>query len=154
MSKNRSGQFISGLLLGGAIGTVTGLLIAPRAGRQTRQLLKKSVEALPELAEDLSTSVQMQADRWSESTRTNWDGTLERLRQAIAAGVEAGSREREMLSRKEVKRSAETSPAIDELMDSENGLPYASASSSSAVPSPEATSNSELQRPQQRLGDD
>lgn len=154
MSKNRSGQFISGLLLGSAIGTVTGLLIAPRAGRQTRQLLKKSVEALPELAEDLSTSVQMQADRWSESTRTNWDGTLERLRQAIAAGVEAGSREREVLSRKEAKRSAETSPAIDELMDSENGLPYASSSSSSAVPSPEAASNSELQRPQQRLGDD
>uniref|UniRef100_A0ACD5GNP5 YtxH domain-containing protein n=1 Tax=Desertifilum tharense IPPAS B-1220 TaxID=1781255 RepID=A0ACD5GNP5_9CYAN len=148
MSKNRSGQFISGLLLGGVIGTVTGLLIAPRTGRQTRQLLKKSVEALPELAEDLSTSVQLQADRFSESTRSNWDETLEKLRQAIAAGVEAGSREREHLSAKEVKRSPDTSAAIDELMDADNGLAGYSPSSA-----PEVSTSSEFQRPSQRLGD-
>lgn len=94
MSDNRSGSFVGGLLLGAAIGAVTGLLVAPRAGRETRQLLKKSADALPELAEDLSTSVQLQADRLSESALRNWDGTLLRLREAIEAGVEASQRER------------------------------------------------------------
>ncbi|HEY9668936.1 MAG TPA: YtxH domain-containing protein [Coleofasciculaceae cyanobacterium] len=93
MSKKSAGAFIGGLLIGSAIGTVTGLLIAPRTGRDTRQLLKKSANALPELAEDLSTSVQLQADRLSETALRNWDGTLTRLREAISAGIEASQRE-------------------------------------------------------------
>jgi len=48
MSNNRSGVFIGGLMLGAAIGTLTGLLIAPRTGRETRKLLKKSADASPE----------------------------------------------------------------------------------------------------------
>src|SRR4028118_1946037 len=105
MSKKSAGSFIGGLLLGSAIGTVTGLLIAPRPGRDTRQLLRKSADALPELAEDLSTSVQLQADRLSESALRNWDGTLTRLREAIAAGIEASGRERQILSETEAADS-------------------------------------------------
>ncbi len=102
MSNNRSGTFIGGVLLGAAVGTLTGLLMAPRTGKETRQFLKKSADALPELAEDLSTSVQIQADRLSESALRNWDGTLERLRDAIAAGVEASQKESQVLNRNEV----------------------------------------------------
>jgi gas vesicle protein len=97
MSNNRAGSFIGGLLLGSALGTITGLLVAPRTGRDTRRLLKKSADALQELAEDLSTSVQLQADRLSESALRNWDETLLRLKQAIAAGIEASAREQEAL---------------------------------------------------------
>ncbi len=97
MSNNNSGVFIGGALLGAAIGTLTGLLIAPRTGRETRQLLKKSANALPELAEDLSTSVQIQADRLSESALRNWDETLERLREAITAGIDATQRDQELI---------------------------------------------------------
>ena len=92
MSDNQSGSggaFIGGVLIGTAIGAITGLLLAPKTGRETRQLLKKSADALPELAEDISTSVQLQADRLSETALRNWDGTLARLREAIAAGIEA-----------------------------------------------------------------
>lgn len=101
MSNNRSGVFIGGFLLGTAIGTLTGLLMAPRTGRETRQILKKSADALPELAEDLSTSVQLQADRLSESALRSWDETLERLKEAIAAGVEATGQERQALKRQD-----------------------------------------------------
>lgn len=97
MSNNRAGSFIGGLLLGSALGTITGLLMAPRTGRETRRLLKKSADAIPELAEDLSTSVQLQADRLSESALRNWDETLLRLKQAIAAGIEASAREQQAL---------------------------------------------------------
>lgn len=90
MSKNRSGSsFLGGLLLGTAIGAVTGLLFAPRKGKETRQLLKKATNALPELAEDLSSNVHLQADRLSSSALRGWDGTLVRLREAVRAGLEA-----------------------------------------------------------------
>lgn len=101
MSNNRSGQFFSGLMLGATIGALTGLLAAPRTGRETRQLLKKGANALPELAEDLSTSVQIQADRLSANALRNWDETLERLRIAIAAGVDASQRESASMKRQQ-----------------------------------------------------
>lgn len=89
MSKREISTLISGIALGSAVGAVVGLLVAPRSGRETRQTLKKSAQALPEIAEDVSSSVQWQANRFSESTLNNWDGTLNRLKSAIAAGVEA-----------------------------------------------------------------
>lgn len=89
----KTGSFITGILLGSAIGTITGLLVAPRTGKETRQILKKSADALPELAEDLSTTVQLQADRFSETALRNWDDTLDRLREAISAGIEASQLE-------------------------------------------------------------
>ncbi len=88
MSKqNPAGVFIGGLMIGSAVGTVIGLLMAPRTGKETRRVIKKSADALPELAEDLTTSIQLQADRLSESTLENWEGTLDRLKLAIAAGI-------------------------------------------------------------------
>ncbi len=103
---------MGGLLLGAAIGTVTGLLIAPRTGRETRQFLKKSADALPELAEDLSTSVQLQADRLSETALRNWDGTLGRLREAITAGLEATQREQQNMPRRDAEPSIAVSPPV------------------------------------------
>jgi gas vesicle protein len=105
-----SGLFVGGLLVGAVIGTVTGLLIAPKTGRETRQLLKKSADALPELAEDLSSSVQLQADRLSGSALRNWDDTLTRLRESIAVGLEASQRQREAL--KHVEIASESHPSV------------------------------------------
>jgi gas vesicle protein len=93
-NSNSSGVFIGGFLIGAAVGTVAGLLSAPRSGRETRQLLKKSADALPELAEDLTTSVQLQMGRLSESALRKWDETLIRLKEAIADGVEASQQVR------------------------------------------------------------
>jgi gas vesicle protein len=108
MSNNRSGVFIGGLMLGATIGALAGLLAAPRTGRETRKLLKKSADAIPELAEDLSTSVQIQADRLSASALRNWDETLDRLREAIAAGVDASERETEVLKRQQANTDSDS----------------------------------------------
>jgi gas vesicle protein len=103
MSKtNKTGAFVGGMIIGGAIGTLVGLSIAPRSGKETRQILKKSVDALPELAEDLSSSLQLQADKLSGSALRKWQDTLERLKEAIAAGIEASQ-----LQAKEMERSKE-----------------------------------------------
>lgn len=111
MSENRGGAFMGGLILGAAFGAIAGVLLAPRAGRETRQILKKSADALPELAEDLSTSVQIQADRLSESAVRNWDSTLTRLKDAISAGLEATQQQHQMLESAEKTLSAKPTPA-------------------------------------------
>jgi gas vesicle protein len=108
MKKNNAGPFLAGMLVGSAIGTVLGLLIAPRSGKETRRILKKSADALPELAEDLSTSVQLQADRLSESAMRNWSETLTRLKEAIAAGIEASQ-----LEAQELKQPREVTPDVN-----------------------------------------
>lgn len=125
MSNNRSGVFFGGLMLGATIGALTGLLVAPRSGRETRHLLKKSADALPDLAEDLSTSVQLQADRLSASALRNWDETLDRLREAIAAGIDASQREAQALKRqnpgyanKTASQTIEQSHSIPQGLDS------------------------------------
>ncbi|WP_013323309.1 YtxH domain-containing protein [Gloeothece verrucosa] len=87
--KNNGGVLIAGMMVGGAIGTMLGILIAPRSGRETRRIIQKSAQAIPELVEDVSSSVQLQADRLSDSAKRNWDETLTRLKEAIAAGIEA-----------------------------------------------------------------
>ncbi|MCW5313286.1 YtxH domain-containing protein [Nostoc sp. KVJ3] len=110
MSNNRSGGFIGGLMLGATIGALTGLLVAPRTGRETRKILQKSANAIPELAEDLSTSVQIQADRLSASALRNWDETLDRLREAIAAGVDASQRESQILKRQTSPENPDSLP--------------------------------------------
>lgn len=114
MAKKSAGSFIGGILLGGAVGTVVGLLIAPRTGRDTRQMLKKSADALPELAEDLSTSVQLQADRLSESALRNWDSTLARLREALAAGLEASQREKLEYRESQAEVATESHPSVSD----------------------------------------
>ncbi|MGD1943983.1 MAG: YtxH domain-containing protein [Leptolyngbyaceae cyanobacterium] len=93
MADNKSGAFLGGVVIGTAIGTVTGLLVAPRPGRETRQFLRKSADALPEMVEDLATSLQLQPDRLSETSLRRWEANLVRLREAIAAGQEASQRE-------------------------------------------------------------
>ncbi|MGB3694099.1 MAG: YtxH domain-containing protein [Spirulinaceae cyanobacterium] len=112
MSKEKTGAFIGGMLFGSAVGTIVGLLVAPRTGRETRQLIKKSADALPELAEDLTTTVQLQADRFSASATRNWEGTLERLKEAVSAGVEA------------------TQLQAEELKNAPNAIPESSSSAS------------------------
>ncbi|XTZ11729.1 MAG: YtxH domain-containing protein, partial [cyanobacterium endosymbiont of Rhopalodia inflata] len=84
-NNNKSSILAAGMVIGGLLGTVTGILIAPRSGKETRRILKKSADALPEMAEDLSTTVQLQADRLSESALQNWNDTLTRLKDTIAA---------------------------------------------------------------------
>lgn len=106
MSDKQSGGFVGGVLLGAAMGTVAGLLIAPRTGKETRQILKKSADALPELVEDLSTSIQLQADRLSENALVKWDHTLERLRAAIAAGQIASREKYDALTQAQTPFSA------------------------------------------------
>jgi gas vesicle protein len=89
MADKQHSTFIGGIAIGAAIGTVTGLLMAPRKGRDTRKILSKTLTAVPQMAEDISSSVQLQTDKLSAAAGHRWQETLDRLGTAIAAGVAA-----------------------------------------------------------------
>ena len=93
MTDNKSDALLGGMAIGAVLGAIAGILAAPRTGRETRHILKKSADALPELAEDLATSIQFQADRLSDTTLSNWEQTLGRLREAAIAGRAASRQE-------------------------------------------------------------
>jgi gas vesicle protein len=122
MSNKGSGLW-GGVLLGAAIGAATSLLLAPKTGRETRRILRRSADALPDLAEDLGVTIQAQADRLSETALRNWDGTLARLKEAIAAGVEAGQLENLRNQRGNPSKSAypedESGETVDALSSNE-----------------------------------
>jgi gas vesicle protein len=91
MSKKNNNNllFIGGMIIGSTIGVLTGLLVAPRSGKETRKIVQKTAKALPEIAEDFSSTVQLNTNRLSSSARKNWGQTLTRLQKAIASGIEA-----------------------------------------------------------------
>ena len=96
MADKHRGTFIGGIFIGAVIGAATGLLMAPRKGRDTRKILNKTVTAVPQMAEDISSSVQLQADRLSAAAGDRWHDTLDRLATAISAGIVASQSTREL----------------------------------------------------------
>ena len=94
-----SGAFIGGVIVGAAVGAIAGLLAAPKQGKETRKLIQESADALPELLDDVSDTVQFHAERWTEVGLNKWDRTLLRLRTAITTGLDVGKEERRRLER-------------------------------------------------------
>ncbi len=107
MADRNNGKFIGGMIVGAAIGAVAGILAAPRKGRDTRKILNKTVSAVPQIAEDIASSVQFQADKLSAATGDKWNDTLDRLSTAISAGIVASQSVRELNTPTQSKSSSE-----------------------------------------------
>ena len=54
---NDNGGFTTGLLVGGILGTIIGIMIAPKPGSQTRSELLNRSESFRDRAENISSSV-------------------------------------------------------------------------------------------------
>jgi gas vesicle protein len=87
--KTQNEQFILGFLIASSISIITVLIFHPLSGKQTRKLCKKTAEAMPQIAADLSSTIQIQTRNLSFTVNKKWHKTLRRLRVAIKAGVEA-----------------------------------------------------------------
>jgi gas vesicle protein len=93
MAKN---GLLGGLAIGAAVGAVIGLALAPRQGKETRAILKKTASALPQIVEDIATNVTARtldtapiAERVTDIAIDRWYDTLDRFQDAMAAGVNA-----------------------------------------------------------------
>lgn len=90
MSQEEKNQdFFWGMVVGSSMATVVTLLLSPRNGEENRKIVSKTAKALPEMAQDISSSLQLTGDRLSQSALKKWDKTFNRLKKAIKAGVEA-----------------------------------------------------------------
>ncbi|MFZ4666006.1 MAG: YtxH domain-containing protein [Prochlorotrichaceae cyanobacterium] len=86
-------NLVTGFLLGAVLGSLSGILLAPRSGRETREQLKAAFGDLSQLTESLSLDLQSQAERLSDQALQRWEDTLNRLKEAIVAGIEASQAE-------------------------------------------------------------
>jgi gas vesicle protein len=104
-----SGAFAC-FLLGAAVGAAAAILLAPRSGRETRELLadqgsevakqaQKRGGLFAKRAHELASDVQSRAEGWLDRGRDLVEGETQRLRDAFQAGRDA--------MRDEIRRSAE-----------------------------------------------
>lgn len=94
-------EFAAGLFLGGLLGAVLGLLMAPQSGEETRrQLSERGIE--------LRDEVQKRAGELQDKLPSVVEEQRSRVQEAIEKGKEAAARTREeILGQIEAQRGAE-----------------------------------------------
>ena len=82
------GSFIAGFLLGGIVGTLVGILLAPKPGSETRADLLVQSEALRERAEELAARVRERVGPAVEGVRERVGPAVEGVRERVAPVAE------------------------------------------------------------------
>jgi len=85
MSGKGAGAFLGGVLLGTAIGSILGILLAPNSGKETRRLLRQQLKEIPNSPEDASQNARVEIEKLVESARNSLDETIEKLNESIEA---------------------------------------------------------------------
>lgn len=57
-----AGKFIAGFIVGGAIGAVAGILLAPKSGKETREFLANSAQDMVKRADETANRIKSKAD--------------------------------------------------------------------------------------------
>ena len=55
-------RFLAGFIVGGAIGAVAGVLLAPRSGEETRKMLKDTADDMARRADETAKQIKVKAD--------------------------------------------------------------------------------------------
>lgn len=87
--EQQNGNFMIGFLIGSSLSTIVTLMFHPRTATQTRKILRKTAQALPQIAQDFSSTLQIHTHNLSLLANKKWQRTLNRWQVAIKAGVEA-----------------------------------------------------------------
>ena len=91
--EQKNNNFIIGFLIGSSLSMIATLIFHPRSGNQSRQILRKTSEALPQITEDVASSLQTHTSNLLFSTNKKWQRAFHRFQIAIKAGVEAARNE-------------------------------------------------------------
>jgi gas vesicle protein len=81
--------YMGWFLFGTVLGAAAALLMAPRSGRQTRDLLGDKSEDFARRAQELATEAQTRAGEWLDKSREVFEEQTQRLMGAFEAGKEA-----------------------------------------------------------------
>jgi len=81
--------YLGWFFLGGVIGAATALLLAPRTGRETRELLAERSGEVARRAQVLAQEAQGRAGEWLDKSRELFEEQTQRLMSAFEAGKDA-----------------------------------------------------------------
>jgi gas vesicle protein len=91
--------YLGWFFLGGVIGAAAGLLLAPRTGRETRELLAERGTEVARRAQAFAHEAQGRAGEWIDKSRELFEEQTQRIMSAFEAGREA--------MREEIRKGAE-----------------------------------------------
>ena len=55
-------RFVAGFVVGGAIGAIAGILLAPKSGAETRKILADTAQDMVKRADETAKQIQVKAD--------------------------------------------------------------------------------------------
>ena len=83
------GNFIAGVLFGGSVGVIVGVLLAPKAGAETRAELAGQSEVWRERAEEIAARVRERVGPAVEGVRERVAPAMESMRERVAPVADA-----------------------------------------------------------------
>lgn len=76
-------KFLAGFLVGGAIGAIAGILLAPKSGEETRQMLSDSAKDAMRRADETVKQIQSRADDVVSDMQRKGDEIRDKLQNLI-----------------------------------------------------------------------
>jgi gas vesicle protein len=86
---NDAAGYLGWFFLGSVIGAATALLLTPRSGRETREILAERGGELARRAQEMATEAQGRAGEWLDKSRELFEEQTQRLMTAFEAGKDA-----------------------------------------------------------------
>jgi gas vesicle protein len=87
--RNDAAGYLGWFFLGGILGAAAAFLIAPRTGRQTRDLLLERSNEVAKRAQAIANDAQGRAGEWLDKSRELFEEQTQRLMTAFEAGKDA-----------------------------------------------------------------
>lgn len=84
-----AGKFLAGFIVGGAIGAVAGILLAPKSGEETRQMIADGAKDMMKRADETVKEIQSKADDVVSDMQKKGDEIKEKLQNLINQQKEA-----------------------------------------------------------------
>jgi gas vesicle protein len=87
--RNDAAGYLGWFFLGGMLGAAAALLMAPKTGRETRELLAERSNEVARRAQEMATDAQGRAGDWFDKSRELFEEQTQRLMTAFEAGKDA-----------------------------------------------------------------
>ena len=87
--RNETGSYLGWFFLGGILGAAAALLLAPKTGRETRELLSEQGGDWARRAQTMASEAQGRAGEWLDRSRELFEEQTQRLMTAFEAGKDA-----------------------------------------------------------------
>jgi gas vesicle protein len=87
--RNDAAGYLGWFFFGGMLGAAAALLMAPKTGRETRELLAERGNEVAKRAQAMATDAQGRAGEWFDKSRDLFEEQTQRLMTAFEAGKDA-----------------------------------------------------------------